>query len=413
MNNKFIVAFVFGLFCSNISASSIEVNKTNKNLSIRKAVETALANDTIFVGPGLYNEGNIIIQKPLTIIGIDRPVLDGTLTTEIFTVAAEYVTIKGFKIINSGRSSIEDLAGIRCFDAHHITISDNIFENTFFGIHLSNTNFCTIEGNKLEASALHEYQLGNGIHLWKCTDAVIKNNYIKGHRDGIYFEFVTNALIQKNVCDRNVRYGLHFMFSHDDVYEDNVFKNNGAGVSVMYTHNVTMLRNTFQDNWGSSSYGILLKDISDSKVYRNKFIGNTSGIYMEGTSRIVFEENSFNKNGWAIKLQANCVDNKIFHNNFINNSFDIATNGTLVLNDISNNYWENYSGYDLNRDGFGDIPYYPVNLFSMISERVPAAILLWRSFLVFLLDKAEKIIPAVTPENMKDNQPSMKPYDFG
>lgn len=413
MKLQILISLLFLAFSgSQILGASINVKQGTFTSSVAKAIEMAQSGDTIYVYAGNYNEGNLIVQKELTFIGVNKPVMNGNLEHEIFIIASPNVTIQGFHIINSGRSSLEDKAGIKCLDAHYVKILNNTFENTFFGIHLSNSNYARIESNQLKANAEHEYQLGNGIHLWKCTNANISKNTVLGHRDGIYFEFVTNSSVRNNICRQNMRYGLHFMFSHDDTYEDNIFSNNGAGVSVMYTRNVTMLRNTFEHNWGTSSHGILLKDISDSKVFQNRFIGNTNGIYMEGTSRTTFEENNFVGNGWAIKLQASCDDNILRHNNFTGNTFDISTNGSLVLNNVNNNYWDKYEGYDLNKDGFGDIPYRPVNLFSMITERVPAAILLWRSFLVFLLDRAEKIIPAITPENMKDNQPSMKPYDF-
>jgi nitrous oxidase accessory protein len=113
-----------------------------------------------------------------------------------------------------------------------------------------------------------------------------------------------------------------------------------------------------------------------------------------------------------VKLQASCDGNTFLKNNFIGNTFDISTNGFTVLNNIDKNYWDKYAGYDLNRDGIGDVPFFPVNLFSSITETVPAAILLWRSFLVFMLDQAEKILPAITPENLKDHKPVMKPYDL-
>ena len=395
-----------------IYSNNIHVGANKKVKSIVQAVEMASVGDTIFIHPGVYSDGNILVTKSLTIIGINLPVLDGKLKVEQFTVAAQNVTIEGLKIINSGRSSMEDLAGIKCLDAHHVTIRNNVFENTFFAIHLSNTNYSTIENNKLVAKAEHEYQLGNGIHLWKCNNATISKNDITGHRDGIYFEFVTNSYINKNISKYNIRYGLHFMFSHDNAYEENTFTNNGAGVAVMYTRNVKMIRNTFQENWGTASYGMLLKDITDSEVYQNKFIGNTIGIYMEGTTRTKFESNVFDANGWGIKLQGSSEVNNFKGNNFVNNTFDISTSGTLVLNTINENYWDKYTGYDLNRDGTGDIPYFPVNLFSSITETVPAAILLWRSFLVFLLDQAEKVIPVITPENLKDNAPLMTPYDL-
>ncbi len=389
------------------------VIRAGSTVSLKQAVEQAEAGDTILVAQGTYIEGNIIIRKPLSIIGENMPVMDGRMKHEIFTIAAQHVTVQGFRIINTGRSSMEDLAGIKCLDAHHVTIRNNVFDNTFFGIHLSNSDHATIVGNRLSSTAEFEYQLGNGIHLWKCKHALIEGNEITGHRDGIYFEFVTQSHVRRNISQKNMRYGLHFMFSHDDAYEDNVFRNNGAGVSVMYTRHVKMHRNVFEDNWGTSSYGLLLKDISDSEVLHNRFVGNTSGIYMEGTSRTVFQRNLFRQNGWAIKLMASCDDNTFTHNNFSGNTFDISTNGALVLNGMSHNHWDKYEGYDLDRDGIGDIPFHPVSLFSVISEHIPSAMLIWRSFLVFLLDRAEKVMPAVTPANMKDDKPMMRPHDLG
>jgi len=407
----YLFLFLWLFSFNSANAEVLNVNKNGKLNSIKAAIAQAKNGDTIFVSAGIYTEGNIIIQKSISLIGKDYPTLDGKMKYELLTIAAKHVRVEGFRIINSGRSSMEDLSGINCLDAHYVIIRNNILENTFFGIHLSNTNYCLIENNTLHAKAAHEYELGNGIHLWKCNNASILKNKISGHRDGIYFEFVTFSAIIGNNSFKNMRYGLHFMFSNDDRYEYNTFSNNGAGVAVMYSSHVRMYRNNFSNNWGASAYGLLLKDIRDSEVLRNNFTGNTSGIYMEGTSRTEFENNYFHQNGWALKLQASCDENTFTKNNFTGNTFDISTNSILVLNKIDSNYWDKYQGYDLNKDGAGDIPYYPVNLFSMIVERVPASMMLWRSFLVLLLDNAEKIVPAITPENLKDHQPSMKKYD--
>lgn len=172
-----------------------------------------------------------------------------------------------------------------------------------------------------------------------------------------------------------------------------------------------MYNNTFKENWGSASYGLLLKDISDSDVTNNIFLKNTIAIHLEGVSRTRFEGNNFNENGYAIRLQASSDGNLFTKNNFSSNTFDVATNGTMVLNTMSFNYWDKYQGYDLDKDGIGDVPFRPVNLYAMIVERIPSAVLLWRSLLVMLLDRAEKALPVATPENLKDDTPSMKPYD--
>jgi nitrous oxidase accessory protein len=410
---KLITLFIlFVLFRAVSFGETITVGRTGNIKTIKDAISLARPGDTVLIQSGNYLEGNIIIEKSLTIIGENFPVLDGDNKYEIFTIHAHNVTIKGLTFINTGVASINDLAAIKVLDSKGLRILNNRFENTFFGIHFSNSSQSWIEGNELQANAKAEHQIGNGIHLWKCNHITINNNTIKGHRDGIYLEFVTNSLIAKNYSDRNLRYGLHFMFSHNNEYRENTFIDNGAGVAVMYTTGVKMINNTFKHNWGSASYGLLLKDIRDSFVSGNKFIENSVGIFMEGSSRIEFKENTFSQNGYAIKMQASCDDNVLIRNNFSANTFDMATNGSLVLNKINGNYWDRYEGYDLNKDNIGDVPYRPVSMYSMIVEQMPTAVLLWRSFLVMLMDKAEKAIPAITPENLKDESPSMRPYDF-
>jgi nitrous oxidase accessory protein len=151
----------------------------------------------------------------------------------------------------------------------------------------------------------------------------------------------------------------------------------------------------------------MLKEISDSYIYGNQFKRNTTGIYMEGTNRIKVEKNNLQANGWGMKIQASCMDNEIKQNNFLNNTFDISTNGSVVLNNFDNNYWDKYEGYDLNKDKIGDIPYHPLSLFSIIVEKNPPAMLLFRSFMINLLDKSEKILPSLTPDNFIDNKPLM------
>ena len=266
-----------------------------------------------------------------------------------------------------------------------------------------------VKNNTIIAYGKEEQQIGNGIHAWKSNDLQIIGNTIKGHRDGIYFEFVYDSVIWRNIATNNIRYGLHFMFSSNDTYITNIFRNNGAGVAVMFSKNVTMMNNYFDENWGASSYGLLLKEISDSYIATNYFKNNTSGIYMEGTNRIKIEKNVFIGNGWAMKIQASCMDNEIVNNNFQGNTFDMGTNGSLVLNTFNNNYWDKYEGYDIDRDGLGDVPYHPLSLFAVLVEKNPSAMLLFRSFMITLLDKSEKVLPSITPDNFVDNAPLMKP----
>ncbi len=402
----YYILFVCFIF-EKVEGKQLTVGQNKQYGSVKKAISESVDGDTVIVYGGVYKEGNIIIDKSIRFIGKDLPILDGQKLYEVLSIKANYVLVTGFKVQRSGYATLNDPGGIKVYDSHDVTIINNILDDNFFGVYLQYSKNCVVKNNKISAYGIEEQQIGNGIHCWKSDSLQIIGNTISGHRDGIYFEFVTNSIIWRNISKSNIRYGLHFMFSHSDSYISNLFKNNGAGVSVMFTHKVKMFNNTFEENWGDAAYGLMLKEISDSYIYGNKFKRNTTGIYMEGTNRIMVEKNVFENNGWGMKIQASCMDNKITLNNFVGNTFDIGTNGSLVLNTFDKNYWDKYEGYDLDKNTIGDVPFHPLSLFSVIVEKNPPAMLLFRSFMVTLLDKSERILPSITPDNFIDNTPLM------
>lgn len=407
---KGLITSLFCFLCMPVWARIIEVGHLKETGSIKAAITLARDGDTILVYPGTYREGSLVIQKSIVLRGVNYPVIDGEFKYEIFLITGRQVTLSGFLIRDPRHSSSNDYAAVKITDATKITVENNVILNSNFGVHIANSTYCVVRGNRVTGNAVSEQSAGNGVHIWKSDHITVSGNRVSRHRDGIYFEFVTDSYIRDNISEQNIRYGLHFMFSHNDTYVNNVFRNNGTGVAVMYTHNVVMTGNTFEKNWGTASYAILLKDITDSQMTGNRFLENTIGIFMEGGNRIIMERNVFKSNGWAMKVQANCTDNRIRYNNFLGNTFDVATNGTLVLSDFRSNYWDKYNGYDINKDGVGDIPYHPVSMYSMVIEQNPSAVFLLRSFMVSLLDRAEKAIPSLTPENLVDPTPTMRPY---
>ncbi|UJF30342.1 nitrous oxide reductase family maturation protein NosD [Kaistella sp. 97-N-M2] len=400
----FLLFFPFLLF-SNV----LKVGKNDQYSTIKAAVAAAKSGDTIIVESGIYKEGNISIDKPISLIGVGRPVLDGQMKYEILSFRANHIVLKGFKIINSGEDEIVNIGAVRLYDSHFSTIENNIFENNYFGIYIQRGYRCLIQNNKITSKrATSQERSGDGIHAWVSEELWIKNNYIEGHKDGIYLEKVVNSYVFHNYSKKNLRYGLHFMFANNNVYVNNTFDDNNAGVAVMYSNNVGMAGNNFINNWGDASYGLLLKDISFSKIKHNRFQNNTTAILLDGVTKIDFFKNDFENNGWGMKISSNCMENKIINNNFINNVFDVSTTGSMTMNDFKKNYWDKYEGYDLNKDKIGDVPFHPLSLYSVLVENNPAVMLLFRTFFVDLLDKTEKIIPSLTPENFVDQQPLMQ-----
>lgn len=401
----FIISF---LLCFHINGKTIEVCNSCTYKNISKAVKDANSFDTILIKKGTYKEYNIVIDKPLILLGENYPVIDGEDKGEIITIVSDNVTVDGLFIINVGTSYTSDYAAIRVVKSKNFIIQNVVLEKLFFGIYLEKSNNGRVYHNKIIGDAVEEFNSGNGIQLWHCNNITIDKNIVQHVRDGIYLEFSDDIKITNNISTNNVRYGLHFMFSNNDIYENNVFENNGAGVAVMFSKHIKMYNNTFKKNWGTAAFGMLLKEINDAEIIGNVFIENTVGINIEGTNRILYKNNDFIGNGWAMKVRGACYGNKFVSNNFLYNSFDISYNSNLNDNVFEKNFWSNYTGYDLNKDGVGDIPYRPVKLFSYIVNRTPEAIILLRSLFIDIIDFSEKVSPVFTPDNLIDNAPNMK-----
>ncbi len=397
----------------NAQPTELHVGEGHPYLLLSDAFAAAPGGARVVVHAGVYREPTLVVDRPLEIVGEGWPVLDGEGEREILVIRADSVTVRGLVFRNVGVSYVEDRAAVRVEEAGGCVLEGNRIENAFFGIYLARARDCRILDNEIRGEGEREAASGNGIHLWYSRDVLVRGNRISGHRDGIYFEFVEDGRILENESRDNLRYGLHFMFSDGCLYQGNTFQRNNAGVAVMYTKRVVMLGNRFLDNWGSAAYGLLLKDITDSEIRGNRFLRNTVGVYAEGMNRVEVEGNEFRENGWAVKIMANSQANRFAANDFIGNTFDVATNSRRAYSTFSGNYWDRYRGYDLERDGAGDVPFHPVRLFSLIVERHEPALILLRSFFVDLLDAAERVVPALTPEALADQAPRMAPVARG
>ncbi len=412
-NNPLHIIFFVLYFLGTTLATAqkeIKVCDTCTFTSLKQAIASAVSGDTILVKPGTYKEYNVVIDKPLTIKGEKFPVIDGEDKGEIIRIMADNVTIDGLFVMNVGTSYTSDHAAIRVVRSENFLIQNVVLEKLFFGIYIEKSNNGRVYHNKVIGDAQDEYNSGNGIQLWYSNHVVVEQNIVQKVRDGIYLEFSDNILIKDNVSTNNLRYGLHFMFSNDDVYKNNTFENNGAGVAVMFSKRIKMHQNTFKKNWGMASFGVLLKEINDAEIKENVFEENTVGINIEGSNRIVYSGNNFIRNGYAIKVLGACYENTFEKNNFLYNSFDLSYNSKINDNVFRNNYWSGYTGYDLNKDGVGDVPFRPVKLFSYVVNKTPETIILMRSLFIDLIDFSEKVSPVFTPDNLQDATPKMTPF---
>ena len=400
------------LAASTVSAQATDliVGRGGRFATITAALDAAKPGDRVLVRAGTYREPTIVVRTPRVVVqGEGWPVLDGQGKHEVLVIGADDVTVRGVVAMNTGISNLEDRAGIRARDVRNCVIEGNRLRKNLWGIYLQRSVDCVVRDNDLEAEGLRQTESGNGIHLWYSPGARVERNRVRGHRDGIYFEFSSHGITRDNVSEHSQRYGLHFMFSDSCDYSRNIFRDNMSGVAVMYSRGVRIADNRFERSWGSAAYGLLLKDIMGGEITGNTFDRNSTGLFVEGSSRLLVRGNTFTQNGWAAKVLADADENRFTENRFSGNAFDVTTNSRSANSTFDGNWWDEYTGYDLNRDGVGDTAFHPVRLFALVVEQHPAALLLLRSPLVSILDAAERVLPVLTPEALVDRRPLMRP----
>ena len=398
------------LVAAPLRAADLTVGVGGRYATITEALAAARPGDRVIVRAGTYREATLVIRTPSIVVeGQGWPVLDAQGTHEVLVIAADDVTVRGLVATNTGVSNLEDRAGIRARDVRNCVIERNRLRDNLWGIYLQRSSDCVVRDNDIEAHGVRQTESGNGIHLWYSPGARVERNHVRGQRDGIYFEFSPHGITRDNVSEHSQRYGLHFMFSDSCAYEHNIFRDNNSGVAVMYSRGVVIADNRFERSWGSAAYGLLLKDIMGGEIRDNVFERNSTGLFVEGSSRLEVRGNAFTQNGWAAKVLADADQNRFTGNRFSGNAFDVTTNSTSANSTFDGNWWDEYAGYDLNRDGVGDTPFHPVRLFALVVEQHPAALLLLRSPLVSILDAAERVLPVLTPEALVDRHPLMRP----
>lgn len=381
---------------------------TSRALSVQTAVQQVARGGVVIVRAGVYREPRIVIAQPLTLQGEPGAVLDGQEAHEILAIGADSVTVRGLTFRNTGTSQATDRAALRVVEVSACLIENNRFENTLFGVYLQRADGCVVRRNVLHGREGSQTVTGNGLHAWSSRNVLFEDNTVTGHRDGIYFEFSRASVARRNVSEHSRRYGLHFMFSDSCRYEGNTFRDNESGVAVMYAKHVAVTGNRFERSRGSAAYGLLLKEISDSEIRRNLFVDNSVALHLEGANRNDVADNDFVRNGWAMRVLADAQENRISGNAFSGNVFDVGTNSRQNYSTFSGNWFERYRGYDLDRDGRGDVPHAPVRLFALLVEQAPASLVLVRSLLVDLLDVAERVMPVLTPQTLRDEAPLMR-----
>nr|WP_210399049.1 nitrous oxide reductase family maturation protein NosD [Steroidobacter denitrificans] len=376
--------------------------------SIGAAIAGAQPHDVILVARGHYKE-RLLIDKPLTLRGVDRPTLDSALQGDTIRVAAADVTIENFIITDSGDDLTQQNAGIYIQSgADRVTVQHCDIAYSLFGVWVESVKDVRIIGNLITGKRDYpSAQRGNGIQLFNTTGAQIIGNRISFVRDGIYVDVSHHAVFRGNRI-HDTRYGTHYMNSYYNLWEDNDVYRNRGGLALMEIRNQVVRNNRA---WGNSDHGIMLRTIQDSVIENNIVAGNQRGLFIYDAEYNILRGNLVVANDVGVHLWAGSINNQVEDNDFIRNRQQIRYIATRdeQWGAEQGNYWSNYVGWDRDGDGRGDVPYEANDLVDRLVWRLPAVKLLLNSPALQTLRLASQQFPLLRAPSIIDQQPRMRP----
>jgi nitrous oxidase accessory protein len=404
---------------ADVPAARLEVGPGLPHATIASALAAIRTGDTIVVHAGLYRE-NVVLERAVKLIGEPGATIDGGETGTVVLVSAPDCELRGFQIRASGDSLLGEDAGVKVLGVERCTVAANRIDDCLFGILVRSGRAATLRRNHVVGKALPLPRQGDGIRVQDGAGATIEDNVVEASRD--------LAIWQSHRCEtrRNVvvrcRYGLHYMYCDDNLFEGNRFENNETGGAIMYSRRVVLRDNRFEGSRGPSAHGLLIKAGDDILAEGNRFVDNSSGIFLEETpsslhAGCTFRGNVVGGNDVGVTLQPS-VERVLFAGNvFVANRLQVEMLGRSSRGEQNRwsengrgNYWSDYVGFDADGDGVGDTPYKVEAFFEDLAGRYPAVGLLRLGPAEQALESAARAFPVVKPRpTATDDHPLIAP----
>lgn len=376
--------------------------------AIQPVLDRAAAGDEVEVQRGLYTV-NLVIAKPLTLRGLDRPTLSGGLQGDTIRVKSPDVVIEGLIVRDSGDSLLAQNAGIYVTPgSHRAVVRRNDLVYNLFGLWIEKANDVRVEDNLIVGKRDYgSSQRGNGVQLYNTTGARIERNNISFVRDALYVDVSHDAVFRGNKL-HHCRYGTHYMNSYRNLWEGNDSYRNRGGLALMEVRDQVVRNNRA---WANSDHGIMLRTLQDSRIENNLVAGNARGFFIYDVEYATLTGNLVINNKVGVHLAAGSTRNDVDGNDFIGNREQVRYVGARdePWGGAIGNHWGNYLGWDRDGDGRGDVPYEANDLVDRLVWRHPMARLLLASPAVHALRLVSQQFPLLRVPSVVDSKPRMQP----
>jgi len=369
---------------------------------LQALVDGAEDGATLCLEPGSY-VGPLNVSKRIEIWGPRDAVIRSAGEGTTIEIAADGVGLAGVTVDGSG-GRFDTLDAAVHVVADDVRVEGVRVQNAAFGLLIEKANRASILRNVVQGPDQGPLGLrGDGIRLWETRDSEVRDNQVIGCRDMVVWYSSGNRLIGNTVV--RSRYGTHFMYSHDNRVERNQYLDNVVGIFIMYSRNLTLRENLLARSSGPGGMGLGIKESGNLTVSDNAFIANTKGVYMdtaplEPEDFNTFENNAFFHSEVAILMHSSQKRNAFLRNQFVSNhsQLQVEGGGNALEVDWNGNSFDDYAGYDMDRDGFGDIPYELRRLSSQLESTYPQLQFFRGAITLELLDAISSLFPMVEPE---------------
>lgn len=407
-----VVVLLIALYSSTFSLRVQATTADGEARSLSLLVSHAHSGDTLYL-TGTYS-GNVVVDKPLVLLGDGDAVIEGADTGNAVTLQADGCTVRGVTVRGGGRVQLHDEAGIKV-RSHYNLIEDCRLEDNLFGIYFLSSNYNVVRRVTIcGRNSVPENERGNGIHLHDSRRNLIDSVHIISARDGIYFDFADSNVVL-HTCIEKLRYGVHYMFSQANIFEYCTLTDNVAGAALMYSnYGLTFRNNLFVHNVGYRAYGILYKDCNKGFAENNIIVDNTTGLFFDNSHKNLIRKNIIALSGVAIRFSSSSEYDAFYENNFLDNISPLVISGgkaeILWDSGTRGNYWSNARGYDLDANGISDIPHNVQGVFDCLQGEYPLFSLYVYSPAAQAMEFAERTVPVMSKGNQIDRFPLMKAF---
>lgn len=380
-------------------------------IPLQPLIDQAEENSTLVLQPGIY-AGPVTLSKPLVIDGQGKATIDAGGKGSVVYLDTDGATIRNLRLTNSGESHNDIDSGVQVRGNFNV-ISDNVIDNSLFGIDLQQSENNIVRRNRISSKAVDLGVRGDAIRLWYSFGNKITDNVIRNSRDMVVW-YSKNNLIARNDA-RGGRYSLHFMYAQYNEVLDNHYENNSVGIFLMYSDGVVIRNNYIAHAIGATGMGIGFKETSDITIESNRVLYCATGLYLDvspyqpgTTNRIT--NNLIAYSGLGVDFLNDWQGNEFKSNVFKGNITQVSVGGgkTAKRNLWQGNYWEDYQGFDQDSDQVGDSAYELYNYADRIWMDVPPARFFKGSPVLEVLDFLERLAPFSDPAMvLRDERPQM------